>query len=134
VSVNKSIKVKYKSPAKKINKAWERAARLKLRVLGAMLKAGIQEKLTGQEGRTGYDYWIPELGVWYTASAPGEWPSERLGDLKKSIKFQVGSLLGSPFLVIGTDIEYAAKLENNGRPFITRYLRENEDFIKDFLK
>lgn len=69
--------------------------------------------------RSGRRYKVPRINVWYTASAPGEYPAVRLGDLKGSIRAVVKGDTG----YIGSDKEYALPLEKKapskgGRPWL----------------
>jgi len=69
--------------------------------------------------RTGRTYKVPETQRTYIASAPGEYPAVRLGDLKGSVRAVVKGDKG----YIGSDEEYALPLEKKasskgGRPWL----------------
>ncbi len=94
----------------------------------------LHEKLTGP--RTGREYYVPELGRTYTASAPGEYPAEKLSFLRSSINAQYYETPSSMSVSVGSDgIEYARTLElDMGRPFISRSFFEKQDRIKQILQ
>jgi len=70
--------------------------------------------------RTGHVYKVPKTNRYYTASAPGEFPShERFGELRETVQRKV---IGGD-VQIGSDSEYAAPLEKKpankgGRPWL----------------
>lgn len=71
---------------------------------------------------------------YYTASAPGEAPAVRLGDLRTSYRFIVERNEG----IVGTPLEYAEHLEYGTenmapRPHLKRAYDENADVIKGHL-
>jgi len=75
--------------------------------------------------RSGRTYKVPGTQVTYTASAPGEYPAVRLGQLKGSIKSSVKGDTG----YVGTDVEYALALEKKppskgGREFMRPSLNQ----------
>lgn len=67
------------------------------------------KNLTAAGGpRTGRTYRVPRTSRFYTASAPGEFPShERLGDLRGSYRVKPGK--GAAY--VGSNLEYALPLE-----------------------
>lgn len=107
--------------------------------IGDMMKKFFFHALTGP--RTGNVYWVPELNSYYTASATHEYPAEKLGLLRKSLRYRTGMSKEGPFLaigVLGEAVRYAKELENPSsgiyRPFLRRGMIENEDVIKKMLK
>lgn len=104
-----------------------------------MLKSYFYRKLTGP--RTGRIYYVPALGRTYQASAPGEYPAEKFGHLRRGIRFQTGISIRGPYLVLGVANEavlYATELEDPGsrapRPFLRRGMIENQSTIQRMLK
>lgn len=65
--------------------------------------------LTGT--RTGRQYRIPGTRKFYTASAPGEAPARRLGDLARTIRVAPRVLPGLVQARVGTDMEHGLYLE-----------------------
>ena len=81
----------------------------------------IETNLSGS--RSGHVYRVPGTSVMYTASAPGEFPAVRLGDLKGSINFERSGASRK----IGTQLDYGLALEKKpvskgGRPWLKRSL------------
>ena len=83
------------------------------------------KNLTAAGGpRTGHVYKKPGTNVYYTASAPGQFPShERFGQLRGTVQRKV---VGGD-VQIGSDSEYALPLEKKpankgGRPWLKRSL------------
>ena len=81
------------------------------------------------EGRS-----IAGTGVWYTASAPGEAPANRLGGLRGSVDYKVHgegkSLVGD----VGTKLKYGAPLEfgtlrMSARPWLKKSFEKAMDAI-----
>lgn len=139
-------KVKFKSNYKKIEKKFYKEADTKLKSVGKMLKSYLNDQLEGP--RTGMEYPMP-LGPkilpgdvyhnnspTYIASAPGEYPAKRLGDLRATIGWFVTThkSVGSVCLTIGSPMEYADDLEfDMERPFIGRAVSENLLEIEEML-
>ena len=65
----------------------------------------IVQNLSGQ--RHGARYRLPDNKGYYTASAPGEYPAVRLGDLKDRIQYDHAG----PERKIGTPLDYGLALE-----------------------
>lgn len=86
-----------------------------------------------QGPRTGRIYPLP-TGGYYQASAPGEYPAKKLGDLRKTLAYRVEVDSDSVSLIIGSPMEYAVDLElYKNRPFLNRGLTENLDKIKQMI-
>ena len=66
----------------------------------------VVKNLTGM--RTGKRYRVPGKNTWYTASAPGESPAVRTGDLRGSYRAQ---MLKPGEAAVGSDKDYALPLE-----------------------
>lgn len=81
-----------------------------LNAAGFVYLRAIQEKLAGQ--RSGIRYKVPGTkGTYYTASAPGEPPAVRLGDLRKRAASQLGSAGEEVVIRFGSNVPYAKMLE-----------------------
>jgi hypothetical protein len=89
---------------------------------------------TTGRGRVGEGRSIAGTGVWYTASAPGEAPANRLGGLRGSIDYKVHgegqSLVGD----VGTKLKYGAPLEfgtlrMSARPWLRKSFEKAMDAI-----
>jgi hypothetical protein len=93
----------------------------------------VDAEKTLANGRTFY-YRKLEGARYYTASAPGEAPAVRLGDLRTSYRYIVEGNNG----IIGTPLHYAVYLEKGTsemapRPHLERGYVENAKAIKDHL-
>ena len=75
-----------------------------------LYQRGLQQTLTGQ--RSGERYRVPFTGRDYTASAPGEAPARRTGDLHGSIDQRLES---DTHGVAGTDKPYGLYLDRGTR-------------------
>jgi len=58
---------------------------------------------------------VPGSGTYYTASAPGEAPARRLGDLVRSLRVMPRVTTGRIYARVGSGLEYAAFLEYGTR-------------------
>ena len=73
--------------------------------------------------RSGRRYKVPATGkkgvrgsgTYYTASAPGEAPAQRLGDLRRSLRVQPRIEPGRVQARVGSELEYAVFLEYGTR-------------------
>lgn len=116
-----------------LDKLFHKEGEKRLKVIGRMMKKYFNEVLQGL--RTGRFYPLPGTGKLYQASAPGEYPAKRLGDLRKSLTWCVDHEPDSVCLTIGSPLHYATSLElERDRPFLRRGLMENFDEIKDKLR
>lgn len=96
----------------------------------------VLETLSGE--RSGRRYRVPGTNVYYTASAPGEPPAVRTGNLRKSIKTEIASEGRVIKGRVGTDLDYGRKLEYGTRhmaprPWLERSFKEAEEDVKDVL-
>lgn len=60
--------------------------------LSASLQDYIIERFA--EEKSGEQYWIRELGKYYTSSAPGEYPAIKLGTLQRSFGVEIRDTVG----------------------------------------
>jgi hypothetical protein len=93
---------------------------------------GVVKILTG--ARSGRIYQIPGTKKDYTASAPGEAPAVRLGDLRTSYRFVIKKYEG----LIGSPLAYALDLEKGTshmapRPHLTAAYLKNRREIQSQL-
>jgi len=93
--------------------------------------------LTGP--RTGRFYKIPGTNRYYQASAPGEPPAERLGDLRDSLDTAmtrdaewVAGYMGTP-LFYGRDLEVGT-MNVLPRPWMSRLFAENRREVRAILE
>lgn len=70
--------------------------------------------------RSGRQYKVPGTSRYYTASAPGEPPAQRLGELRQSISTEVGGEAGQLIGKVGTDKDYGPMLEYGTRKMAAR--------------
>lgn len=90
------------------------------------------EKLGGT--RSGRQYKVPGTNTYYTASAPGEAPASRTGQLRGSIEYEITTNKA----MIGTPLEYGLHLEKGTikmapRPWLKVTLSENQQAIQQIL-
>lgn len=143
-------KVKFKSNLKAIERLIYREYARRLKRIGENLLEFFADRLTGP--RTGRWYTLPPQAhvnpltgkrMMYQASAPGEYPAERLGDLVDTLDYFVCRMGDNVVLTIGSPMYYAEKLEGFGgfldgynsgsRPFLRRGILENLEEIKGLL-
>lgn len=128
--------------AKKLQREIERQFERRLKSTGSFLVDYLKEKLDGP--RTGRWYPLPigprinprdfTAARMYQASAVGEYPAKRLGDLKETLEYHfVRELNGDLCVYIGSPMEYAVDLEFDKRPFLNRAMLENLDEIKSMI-
>jgi len=107
----------------------------------------VNETLSGQ--RSGETYKVPGTeSAYYTASAPGEPPASRLGNLRSSIGWKIleKRFLGRMEIIgrVGTPLEYGAKLETGeypsgpdsqvARPWLGPTFVRERDAVKKILR
>ena len=76
--------------------------------------------------RSGHTYRVPGTQVYYTASAPGEFPAVATGNLRERVDRKV---VNTSEVQVGTAVEYGLMLEKKapskgGRPWLKRSLDE----------
>lgn len=100
----------------------EQAARRKVAAMGMAVRTKLlMEVLVGE--RNGRWYRVPKTKRRYRASAPGEAPASRTGDLRRSYRVgQVQSLPGVPGAIVkvGSPLAYAAHLESGTQNMASR--------------
>jgi len=74
-----------------------------------LVRNEVEETLTGD--RHGRMYFVPGTRQDYIASAPGEAPASRLGDLRRSVKGGLEMYRGMLTGFVGSDLDYAPLLE-----------------------
>lgn len=105
------------------------------RLLAATIEwhGGVVKLLRGT--RSGRMYPIPGTQTLYRASAPGEAPAVRLGDLRTSYRFEVKDnegLVGSP-LSYAKDLEFGTR-KMAPRPHLKRAFMQNKQKILAHLQ
>ncbi len=108
------------------------------------LRDAIKVKLTGD--RSGRSYYVPGTRKLYTASAPGEPPASRLGNLMKAISHKVNkgkleAFVGPRLLGKDPDKQYPKWLEfgtpkgqMSPRPYMAPSFEENKAAIVQIMK
>lgn len=137
----RETKPKYISYKAERKRELRNAARTAATVAGHELRTKWLKKLTGQ--RTGRMYRVPETKRMYRvpgtkrmyqASAPGEAPASRLGDFRRSIKFEVATDKSGTDYYFGTDLEYPYFLEfSMDRPSLLPTFEENKQAVKQLM-
>jgi hypothetical protein len=89
-----------------VSLAIDAAAAKALKSAGNVGRNQIVKNLSGS--RSGRSYRVPETQRYYTASAPGEYPAWRLGDLAGSYKVKQ---VKKDEVLIGSDKDHALALE-----------------------
>ncbi|CAM4358432.1 hypothetical protein BAMA_15770 [Bacillus manliponensis] len=100
------------------------------------LQNEVKKTLTG--GRNGHKYRVPNTSQTYTASAPGEAPAVRTGDLRNSIKYELQRTQTEILGGVGSDLEKAIWLENGtskmeARPFLLKTFERERMALKRIL-
>ena len=106
----------------------EKTKEERLREIGKYMVSQLEQALEG-EG-SGRIYRIPGTNIFYQASAPGEFPAERTGQLRNSNFFVIDSNMVS----IGTPLGYGLSLEKGTinmapRPWLSPVFSANIDVI-----
>ena len=120
---------------KQLIEAIRGAAQRNVSEAARVVQSEVRRKLSGT--RSGRTYPVPGTQQTYTASAPGEPPARRTGDLAKS--YQVHEPTGgTPEAYVGSDSPYALPLEKGtrrmaARPHFQPVFREQQDRIKRIL-
>lgn len=91
------------------------------------------ETLSGK--RTGRTYRVPDSIKTYTASAPGEPPAQRLGELRQSVSTEVKASKDEVKGRVGTDKDYGLMLELGtknmaARPWLLPSFQRSEDELE----
>ena len=94
------------------------------------------DTLTGP--RSGRSYTVPGTKRTYTASAPGEPPAQRLGELRQSITAVVEGEGKEVVGMVGTDKDYGPSLEFGtlkmaARPWLRKTFEKTEDKVKEIF-
>ncbi len=113
-----------------------------IRQSAVFLKGKIKEKLSGD--RSGRAYYVSGTRKLYTASAPGEPPAVRLGDLRNAIshktnKKKLEGFVGPKLLGESPDKQYPLWLEfgtkkMSPRPFMAPTFNEQKGKIVEIMK
>lgn len=101
--------MQYTSNIRNINNMIQNEARSRAWQCANAIRTEWTKQLSGQ--RTGREYTVPGTSVTYTASAPGEPPARRAGDLAKSVNVKVEEKAGIAEGQTGTEKPQALRLE-----------------------
>ena len=124
-----SAEVELKINTSEVEDKIEKAKEERLREIGKFMVSQLEQALEGEgSGRT---YRIPGTNIYYQASAPGEFPAERTGQLRNSNFF----VIDSDIVNIGTPLDYGLHLEKgtvnmSPRPWLSPVFSANVDVIK----
>lgn len=128
--------VKLKFNTKEVVKAIDDAASKKMAEAVQAVRTQTLETLSGS--RSGRTYKVPGTSRTYTASAPGEPPAQRLGELRQSIKTAVEGEGRKVIGLVGTDKKHGKPLEFGtrnmaARPWLRPSFEKSLDKIKSIL-
>ena len=136
--MSSGAKTEYISNVDEIANNIDKAKYEKLLAASEFARNRLVEKLGGN--RSGRTYTVPGTSVTYTASAPGEAPASRTGQLRGSIEYEITT----DNAYIGTPLEYGLYLEKGSynpatgailypRPWLKPTLSENQKAIQSIL-
>lgn len=116
-----------------ILRRFDQQGQARLTAAGSEWHKGVVKELRGS--RSGRVYKVPGTQREYTASAPGESPASRLGDLRTSYKF----IVKKSEALIGTPLHYAVDLEHGTRkmaprPHLQKAFNKNRQRILSHLR
>ena len=128
--------MKMKIHTKEVVKAIDDAAIKRLHAAANLVRNTTLETLSGT--RTGKEYYVPGIRKRYTASAPGEPPAVATGELRQSVKIEVGEENKRHVAIIGTDEKHGKPLEFGtihmaARPWLRPSFEKVHDKIKAIL-
>lgn len=110
----KGYSVKLDLYTEDIKEQLENGLQKNLKEAALIWHGGVVRQLSG--ARRGRSYTLPVVKAKYQASAPGEAPATRTGDLRKSYGFRI-----QPYLAeIGSPLDYALFLEKGTRNMAPR--------------
>ena len=126
----RGMKMTWKRP--RLEKRGRDGVRYWLRKFEAILK----KNLSG--ARSGREYPLPGGGT-YIASAPGEYPAVKTGELRDTIRVSIKTTKDDTTAIIGTDAIHGLILETKpiragGRPWMSRAYQENKDWLTEGLR
>jgi len=102
---------------KQLLQAFKDGAQKNVSEAARVLQGEVRKKLRGP--RSGRTYPVPDTQQTYTASAPGEPPARRTGELARSYQTHE-PMSGTPEAYVGTDSPYALPLEKGTRRMAAR--------------
>lgn len=103
------VKVRLKFHTKEVIRSIEDTAAKRMAEATQAVRTTVLETLSGS--RSGRTYRVPGTKRTYTASAPGEPPAQRLGELRGSIEATVRGERGKVIGNVGTRKKYGRPLE-----------------------
>lgn len=125
----------FKSYRKEVKAFLDTKATKKTAVIGTevtnLIKKGMREAKSGEE------YRIPGSNRTYTASAPGEFPAIRTGQLRSGIRFKQNNESDGVAVHMGTNVDQGIYLEgedgNGLRPWLSKGINEYDPRLKEVL-
>lgn len=129
MSMSCNVKITYKGGA--IPPHLMKQAHQKAFLAGQRVRTHILEQMA--KPKTGRWYIVPGTRVKYQASAPGEYPAIRTGQLRSSIR--VADIVGANFVrvLVGTYTRHGARLELGLRPWLRRAFYEMKGEIQKIM-
>jgi len=112
------LSIKFKSNIRNAQLAIDTNAKARMAQAVNEVRNETLNTLTGT--RSGRQYKVPGTTRTYTASAPGEPPAQRLGELRQSITGRVTGALGQIIGKVGTDKDYGPPLEYGTKKMAAR--------------
>lgn len=128
----------FKSYRREVKSFLDGGATKKVTQIGTEVTNHIKKRM--RETKSGEEYKIPgSNGKTYIASAPGEYPAIRTGQLRSGVKFKVQNESDGVAVSMGTDVLQGIVLEgteeNPGiRPWLSKALEELEPRISQVLE
>jgi hypothetical protein len=106
----KKSKVTVKFNSKAVGHTLASVAVQRMYVATNVVRSRTLEKLSGP--RAGREYRVPGTNVTYTASAPGEPPAVRLGELRQSVNVSVKTEGPAVIGEVGTPLDHGLYMEH----------------------
>lgn len=132
----KRSKVTVKFNSKAVGHSLESVAMQRMYLATNAVRNTALEKLSGP--RTGREYTVPGTNTTYTASAPGEPPAVRLGELRQSLGTKVEAKGATVLGHMGTPLEHGEHMEHGTknilpRPWLKPSFEESLEKVKSIL-
>lgn len=124
----------FKSYRNEVKRFLDGKAAQKVAIIGTELTNHI--KIGMREAKSGEEYRIPGSNKTYTASAPGEFPAIRTGQLRSGIRFKIQNESDGVAVHMGTNVAQGVILEDEGngiRPWLSKGLDEFDSRMKEVL-
>lgn len=125
----------FESYRTEIKKFLDGKATKKVAMIGTELTNHIKQGM--RQAKSGEQYRIPGANRTYTASAPGEYPAIRTGQLRSGIRFKLQNDSDGIAVHMGTNVAHGVILEDEGdgiRPWLSKGLDEYDQRLKSVLE